>query len=181
MDVAGVGRGYLVAAVGGVVLLASLLFLNWYSVGEAEIAPIEIGANLFAQAEPIEIELPEAPEENFGAWESQGFLGTLANLVMLAAGAWAIAVAAMRAAGSAAIEEGAAAALTAGLGLAAVAMVVLRIIFPVEEIGGFEFDANLEFGIFVALAGAVLIAVGGLLARGEVTPGYRPPPPPPAP
>jgi hypothetical protein len=178
VDLARVERGYLVAAVGGLVLLVSLLFLNWYSVGEAEIAPIEIGANLLAQVEPIEIDLPERPGENFGAWESPGFLGTLANLVMLAAGAWAIAVAGMRAAGSAAIEEEAAASLTAGLGIAAVVMVVLRIIFPVEEIAGFEFDASLEFGIFVALAGALLVAIGGVLARGEATPGYRPPPAP---
>ena len=51
--------------------------------------------------------------------------------------------------------------------------------------GGDGVDTSLEFGIFVALAGAILIALGGLMS-GEgaprapaAAPRSEPPPPPP--
>jgi hypothetical protein len=188
MDTSRVGPGDWIAALGGVVLLIALFFLDWYSVGEPKIAPLEISNSLLAQVE-TEVpgfELPEVPEEKFGAWDGQGFLGTIANLVMLAAGAWAIVAVFLRSgAGNvqSPVEPGT---LSAALGVAATVLVVLRIVFPVEEIGGFEFDSSLEFGIFVALVGAVLIALGGVMSRGAAPvapppprPAEPPPPPPP--
>jgi hypothetical protein len=184
MDMSRVGPGVWIAGIGGLVLLVALFFLDWYGIGEPEIAPIEISASLFAQVEPPP-EIPgielEVPEEEFGAWEGQGFLGTIANLVMVAAGVWAIVAVGLRS-GLAELRTDVGT-VTAALGIAAAVMVLLRIIFPVGEIEGFEFDSELKVGIFIALIGAVLIAVGGVMSRGEAPVGPAAParPEPPAP
>jgi hypothetical protein len=163
----GIGRGSLVAALGAVVLLFAMFFLNWYGIGEPDIAEIQIDADVYAQAEVPEIpDTAPAPEDDtFGAWEGQGFLGAIANLVMVAAAASALGIAFNAARGREVPQASGSASLV--LALAAVAMVVLRIIFPVEEIDGFEFDASLELGIFVALAGALIILAGRMLASQE--------------
>lgn len=186
MDRGGLGAGEVLAGLGGVVVLIALFFLPWYGVGEAKLAPIEIRQpvepSLYAQAEPPTLPsepqepgLPSEPPmgippedlpsadlpENFGAWEAQGLLGTLANLVILAA-----ALAALRIALAGATRgrlPGLPGAATAALGAAALVAVALRMLFAPEEIDDFEFEATLEAGIFIALAGAALIAAGGLL------------------
>jgi hypothetical protein len=176
MDTSKVGPGDWIAALGGVVLLIALFFLDWYGV-ELSIAPLEIGSSFLAQAEPP----PEIPGldqlteiDDLKAWDEQGFLGTIANLVMLAAGVWAIVAVGLRAgAGGAGTPTETA---TAVLGIAASVMVLLRIVFPVDEIDGLEVDTSLKFGIFVALVGAILIALGGMWSRGAA-----PTPPPPRP
>jgi hypothetical protein len=162
-----IGRGNLVAALGSVVLLIGMFFLNWYGVGEPEIAELQIDADVFAQAEIPEIPntAPAPQDDTFGAWEGQGFLGALANLVMVAAAASSLGIAFAAGRGRPVPEASASASMV--LALAAVAMVVLRIIFPVEEIGGFEFDATLELGIFVTLAGTLIILAGRMLASQE--------------
>jgi hypothetical protein len=183
MDMSRIGPGVWIAALGGLVLLFALFFLDWYGVGEPEIAPITISSSLLAQVEPPpeipDIEL-EDPEGEFGAWQGQGFLGTIANLVMLAAGVWAIVAVGLRS-GMAEVRADVGT-VTAAVGIAAAVMVLLRIIFPVGEIADFEFDSELKAGIFIALVGAVLIAVGGVMSRGEAPVGpARPEPPPPPP
>ncbi|MEK6276694.1 MAG: hypothetical protein AABM29_01600 [Actinomycetota bacterium] len=135
-----IGPGNLVAALGGVVLLIGMFFLNWYGVGDAEI-------------------------DTFGAWEEQGFLGTIANLIMVAAAASSLGIVFSAARGQTVSEASASASLV--LALAAVAMVVLRMIFPVDEVNGFEFDASLEAGIFTTLAGALIVLAGRMLASQE--------------
>jgi hypothetical protein len=190
MDTSRVGPGEWIAALGGVALLIALFFLDWYSL-EPNIAPLEISASFLAQVDPpTEIPgLPAIPEVDLDlkAWDEQGFLGTVANLVMLAAAVWAIVALGLRASGGDVDIPMGGANLTALLGIAATVMVVLRILFPVDEIGGLEFDAGLQFGIFVALAGAVLIALGGVMSRGAApvgpaapTTGAPPPSPPPS-
>jgi hypothetical protein len=196
METSRVGPGEWIAAVGGVVLLIALFFLDWYSV-EPSIAPLEIGASFLAQEPPTEVPGVEIPQVDvavdLNAWDEQGFLGTIANLVMLAAAVWAIVAVGLRAGagqGPADPER-----VTAALGIAASVMVLLRIIFPVDEIGGIEVDSSLKFGIFVALIGALLIALGGVMSRGATAaparratapqpppspPPSEPPPPPPS-
>jgi hypothetical protein len=134
MDLSKLRRGELVAAVGGIVLLFVLLFLDWYKVGGI---PGAIGG--------------------FGAWDHQGFTGTIANLVILAAGVAAVGLAIVTATSRTVALPVAGSALTAGLGIGAVVMVLLRMLFqpgPGELI-------DLEFAIWVALAGAIAVAVGG--------------------
>jgi hypothetical protein len=187
MDTSRVGPGEWLAALGGLVLLIALFFLDWYTL-EPDIAPLEIGASFLAQAEPPTeipgIEIPEI-EADIGAWDGQGFLGTIANLVMLAAGAWALVAAGLRAGAANGDGPSDPARITAALGIAAAIMVLLRIIFTPGDEG---VDTSLKFGIFVALIGAVLIALGGLMSRdGAAAPpprapaGEPPPPPPPPP
>jgi hypothetical protein len=167
VDASGIGRGNAVAALGAVVLLVGMFFLNWYGVGEPDIAELRIDADVYAQADVPEIPETDPPpeEDSFGAWEGQGLLGALANLLMVAAAASSLGIAFSAARGRPVPEASASASLV--LALAAVAMVLLRIIFPVEEIDGFEFDASLELGIFVTLAGALIILAGRMLASQE--------------
>jgi hypothetical protein len=189
METSRVGPGEWIAAAGGVVLLIALFFLDWYSV-EPNIAPLEIGASFLAQEPPTEappgLEIPQVDVSvDLNAWDEQGFLGTIANLVMLAAAVWAIVAVGLRAgAGQSPADPER---VTAALGIAAAVMVLLRIIFPVGEIGGIDVDSSLKFGIFVALIGALLIALGGVMSRGATTAparraaaGEPPPPPPPS-
>jgi hypothetical protein len=141
MELSRLRGGELIAGLGGIALLVSLLFLNWYS-GEAEISIGFVSAGV---------------EGKLGAWDRQGFTGTLANLVMLAAGIVAVGLAALTATARTVALPVAASALTAAGGFSAVAMVLLRMIFqpgPGEAV-------SLEFGIFIALAGAAAVAYGG--------------------
>jgi hypothetical protein len=139
MDLSKLRRGELIAAIGGIVLLFALLFLNWYAVSiETPLANFSIGGNL-------------------GAWDSQGFLGTLANLVILAAGIAAVGLAVLTAMSRTVALPVAASALTAGLGIAAVALVLGRMLFQ----PGPNEIVDLEFGIFIAFAGALAVAIGG--------------------
>ena len=184
MDTSRVGPGDWIAALGGLILLFALFFLDWYSL-KPDIAPLELGASFLAQVEPpTEVPGFEVPETDIGAWDGQGFLGTIANLVMLAAGAWALVAVGMKMGG--AEDQGPAdpGRVMAALGGAAALMVLLRIIFtPGDDL----IDTGLKFGIFVALVGAILIAVGGLMARSAApaaprrAPAGEPPPPPPPP
>jgi hypothetical protein len=177
MDTSKVGPGDWIAALGGVLLLIALFFLDWYGV-ELSIAPLEIGSSFLAQAEPPEIPGLELPEiDDLGAWDEPGFLGTIANLVMLAAGVWAIVAVGLRAGAGGTGTPAETATGTAVLGIAASVMVLLRIVFPVDEINDVELDTSLKFGIFVALVGAILIAIGGLWSRGAAP--TAPPPRPP--
>jgi hypothetical protein len=162
-----IGRGNLVAALGAVVLLIGMFFFNWYGVGEAAIAELRIDAGVHAQTDVPEIpdSTPKEADDSFGAWEEQGFLGTIANLIMVAAAVSSLGIAFTAARGQTVSEASASASLL--LALAAVAMIVLRMIFPVDEINGSEFDASLETGIFVTLAGALIILAGRMLASQE--------------
>jgi hypothetical protein len=153
VDLSRLRRGELIAAIGGLVLLFSLLFLNWYSIGASVTTPLgnfSVGASL-------------------GAWDKQGFLGTLANLVILAAALSAVGLAVLTAMSRAVALPVAASALTSSLGIAAVVLVFGRMIFqPLPN----EF-VDLEIGIFIALAGALAVAAGGWLSMDEeaATPG----------
>jgi hypothetical protein len=183
-----VGAG--VAALGGLILLLALFIPDWYGA-EPRIAPLEIGASFLTQVEPPpevpEFEIPEV-EVDLGAWDEQGFLGTIANLIMLAASLWALVAVGLlgiRAGTGTGLGSAELATVTAAAGVAAAIMILLRILFPVGEIGGIEVDTSLKFGIFMALIGAVLIALGGVMWRREAPAGpvgpARPEPPPPPP
>jgi hypothetical protein len=141
MDLSRLRGGQLIAAVGGVVLLVALLFLDWYSIE----ATVSIG---FIQGE-AGLEL--------GAWDQQGFLGTIANLIILAAGVVAVGLAVLTATARTVALPVAASALTAAGGISAVVMVVLRMLF---QPGDADF-VGLEFGIYLALIGAIAVAYGG--------------------
>jgi hypothetical protein len=188
MDTSRIRPGEWLAALGGLVLLIALFFVDWYSwEPSGDIAPLEISSSLLAQVDPNQVQIP-VPDVSvdLDAWDEQGFLGTIANLVMLAAAVWAIVAVGLKSGGADAdmgVDPGR---LTFGLGIAAAVLVVLRMIFtPGDDL----VDTSLKFGIFLALIGAVLIAIGGAMSR-EAAParprprptgGGAPPPPPPPP
>ena len=148
MDKSKLKPGEIIAAVGAVILLVGILFLNWYSFGgDFETA---FGDVKFSTSTSI------------GAWDGEGFLGVIANLIILIAGVVGLGLAVVKLTSKSVSLPVAASALTAGMGIAAFVMVVLRIIFRPGEI-----SSSLEFGIFVALVGAIVLAVGGWMSRKE--------------
>jgi hypothetical protein len=145
MDLSKVKGGQLIAAIGGLALLISLLFLDWYGVEGS----IDIGFGNF--------DISAGASAEFNAWDGQGFLGTLANLVVLAAGIAAVGLAVLTATSRTVALPIAASALTAALGIGAVVMVIGRMLF---QPGQGEF-VDLKFGIYLALIAAVVVAYGG--------------------
>ena len=141
MDMSRLRGGELIAAIGGIVLLVSLLFLNWYSIGVSASTPF----GSFSVS------------GDFGAWDGQGFFGTIANLIMLAAGVVAVGLAVLTVTSRTVALPVAASAMTAGLGIAAVVMALGRMLFQ----PGPNDLVDLKFGIFLALVGAIAIAFGG--------------------
>ena len=172
MDLSKLRTGELIAAIGGLVLIVCLLFLNWYGVGISVQTPFgdsSVGAD-------------------FGAWDGQGFLGTLANLVILAAGVAAVGLAVVTAGSRSVALPVAASTLTTTLGIGAVLMVIGRMLLQPGPNG----IVDLKYGIFVALVGSVAVAYGGWQGMQEegttfsqAGPSARPAPPsatsPPAP
>jgi hypothetical protein len=188
MELSHPGRGEVVAAIGAVVMLFALIALSWYDVEEPMIAPVQIDRDpttaLLAQAEELQ-ELPITEgtvPESFGAWKEPGALGTIANLIILAAGLFALTVAGFAVTGARLDASGLVLVVASALALA---MVVLRMIVRPEEIPlgtqevPFEFEAGLKLGIFIALAGALIQLVGALmrLARPGGTPAATAPEP----
>jgi hypothetical protein len=145
MDLSKVRGGQLIAAIGGIVLLFSLLFLDWYGVEGS----IDIGFGNF--------DISAGASAGFNAWDGQGFFGTLANLVILAGGIAAVGLAALTATSRTVALPIAASALTAGLGIGSVVMVLGRMLLQPGQ-GGF---VDLKFGIYLALISAVVVAYGG--------------------
>src|SRR5688500_7628495 len=142
MDLSKLRRGELIAAAGGIVLLFAMFALDWY----------EVAADLSTPFGDVSVE-----GGGVRAWESQGFTGTIADLVILAAAVAAVGLAIFTATSRTVALPVAASALTAGLGIAAVVMVLLRMLFqpgPNELI-------ELEAGIYVALIAAAVVAYGG--------------------
>jgi hypothetical protein len=142
MELGKLRRGELIAAVGGLLLLIALFFVDWYSAGASVTLPVGTTVNVSG---------------DFGAWDSEGFLGFIANLVILAAALSAVVLAILTATSRTIALPVAASAITAGLGIAAVVMVLLRMIFqpgPNELI-------DLKFGILLALIATLIVAYGG--------------------
>jgi hypothetical protein len=148
MDLSKLRRGEIIAAAGGIVLLVSMFFVDWYAGGADISTPFgDVSVN----------------SAGFGAWDGQGFTGTIADLVILAAALAAIGLAIVTATSRTAALPVAASALTAGLGIAAVVMVALRMVF---QPGPNEF-IELRFGIWLALIASAVIAYGGWEAMKE--------------
>jgi hypothetical protein len=148
MDLSKLRRGELIAAVGGIVLLVSMFGLDWY----------ERAADVATPFGDVSVE-----GGGVGAWESQGFTGTIADLVILAAAVAAIGLAVVTATSRTVALPVAASALTAGLGIAAVVMVFLRMVFQPSQNEFIE----LRFGIWLALISSAVIAYGGWEAMRE--------------
>jgi hypothetical protein len=148
MELGKLRRGEMIAAAGGIALLISMFFVDWYAGGADISTPFgDVSVN----------------SAGFGPWDGQGFTGTIADLVILAAAIAAIGLAVVTATSRTVAIPVAASALTATLGIAAVVMVLLRMVF---QPGPNEF-IELRFGIFLALISSAVIAYGGWEAMKE--------------
>ena len=145
MDLKKLKRGELIAAIGGLVLLFSLLFLNWYGV------TVSAGAAFGGISGEFKVGV------DLGAWDAQGPVGTLANLVILAAGVFAVGLAVVTATSRTVALPIATSAVTTALGAAALVMVLGRMILQ----PGPNEIVDLKFGIFLALAATIAITYGG--------------------
>jgi hypothetical protein len=99
---------------------------------------------------------------SFGPGSGAGWLGTIGDLVILAAALFAIGAALVGARG---IEWDGSGNRLVGLSVAAIAVVVLRMIFTPTSLSGYEFDAGLRLGIFLTLAGTLVLAWGAWRRR----------------
>jgi hypothetical protein len=137
MDIGKLRRGELIAAAGGLLLLITLFFVDWYGASTT----IPLGT----------------VSTDFGAWDGEGFFGFIANLVILAAAVAAVGLAVVTATSRNIALPVAASATTASLGIAAVVMVLLRMVFQ----PGPNDLIDLKFGILLALIAALVVAYGG--------------------
>lgn len=166
--------------IGGLVLLVSMFFFDWYTIGGAVGSALESLGTLAGKD----------VETGFSAWDHQGFTGTIANLVILVAGVAALGLVVSRAMSSDLELPVPPSTAVAGLGGLATLMILLRMLFQ----PGPNDVISLEWGIFVALVAALLIAVGGFLwmqsegatfdqakdqLRASTPPGQPPQSPPP--
>jgi hypothetical protein len=144
MDFSKLRTGEWIAAIGGLVVLIAMFFFDWY-----EISGFGGLVEQFGEAVGV--------DTGIKAWDGQGFLGTIANLVILGSAISAITLAVLTATSRTVALPVAASAITAGLGIGAVIMVLGRMVFqpgPNEVV-------DLRFGILLALIGAGVIAYGG--------------------
>jgi hypothetical protein len=148
MDLGKLRRGELIAAAGGLLLLIALFFFDWYSAGTSITLPLGNTVSVSG---------------DFGAWDGEGFFGFIANLVILAAAFSGVGLAVLAATSRTVALPVAASAITAALGIAAVVMVLLRMLF---QPGPNEF-VSLKFGILLALIAAVIVAYAGWISMRE--------------
>jgi hypothetical protein len=144
MDFSKLRTGEWIAAIGGLVVLIAMFFFDWYEISG-------FGGLIEQFGDAVGV------DTGIKAWDGQGFLGTIANLVILGSAISAITLAVLTATSRTLALPVAASAITAGLGIGAVIMLLGRMVFqpgPNEVV-------DLRFGILLALIGAAVIAYGG--------------------
>jgi hypothetical protein len=148
LDLARLRRGEITLVVGALIVLLGLFVAPWY---EAQRASLEAAG---APGGTI--------PASFGAWSGAGWLGTIGDLVILAAAVLAVGAAVSGARG---IEWDGSGNRLLGVSLAALVVVLLRMIFTPTSLSGYEFEAGLRIGIFVTLAGILVMAWGAWRRR----------------
>jgi hypothetical protein len=148
LDLARLRRGEITLAIGALIVLLGLFVAPWY---EAQGAALEAGAGPGGT-------IPSS----FGAWSGAGWLATIGNLVVLGTAVFAIGAVISGARG---IEWDGSGNKLLALSLAAVAVVVLRMVFTPTSVSGYGFDAGLRLGIFVTLAGTLVLVWGAWRRR----------------
>jgi hypothetical protein len=159
LDLSRVRNSEWLAAAAGLLVLVSMFGFDWYEIGGVGVPAIKTLNSFGISA-----------EAGIKAWESQGFTGTIANLVILAAALSGIALAVLAATSRTVALPVAASALTAQIGAAAVVMVVLRMVFQ----PGPNAFVDLKTPIFIALAGCLLVTYGGWRSMQEEVGPYSP-------
>ncbi len=170
MDVKRLSTGEKIAGISGVLLLIIMFAFDWFT--------IDVGGGVFEVS------------GGGNAWESFGFI----DIVLFLAAVAGIALALVSAAQSAPNMPVALSAVTAGLGILAVLLVLFRIISPPDFGAGDVVDIGRGIGVFLGLIAAAGVAYGGWAAMQEEGTSFgdqadrlqdrgggdAPPPPPPS-
>lgn len=166
MEASRLNTGEKIAGISGVLLLIIMFLFDWFT--------IDVGGGVFDVS------------TGGNAWESFGFI----DLVLFLAAAAGIALAVVAAAASKPDMPVALSAITAGLGILGVVLVIFRIISPPDFGVGDLVDVGRGIGVFLGLVAVAGVAYGGwaaMQAEGtsfgaqtdRVGGGNEPPPPPP--
>jgi hypothetical protein len=148
LDLSRLRRGELTALAGSLIVLLGMFVPPWYAATGARLE----GTGVPGGAIPAE----------FGAWSGAGWVGALGNLLVLAAAVFAIGAVLS---GGRGIELDGSGNRLLGLSVAATAVVALRMVFTPTSVSGYHFNADLRLGIFVTLAGALVLTWGAWRRR----------------
>jgi hypothetical protein len=164
MEASRLNTGEKIAGISGVLLLIIMFLFDWFT--------IDVGGGVFDVS------------TGGNAWESFGFI----DLVLFLAAAAGIALAVVAAAASKPDMPVALSAITAGLGILGVVLVLFRIISPPDFGVGDLVDVGRGIGVFLGLVAVAGVAYGGWAAMqaegssfGAPAGGGDAPPPPPPP
>ena len=163
MEASRLNTGEKIAGISGVLLLIIMFLFDWFT--------IDVGGGVFDVS------------TGGNAWESFGFI----DLVLFLAAASGIALAGVAAAASKPDMPVALSAITAGLGILGVVLVLFRIISPPDFGVGDLVDVGRGIGVFLGLVAVAGVAYGGwaaMQAEGSsfgAPAGERDAPPPPPP
>ncbi len=173
MDTSRVGRGEMIAAVSAVLLFLFMFIFDWFGIDAS-------GIGLDAS-------------RGWNAWQAFDFI----NIILLITVLVAVGAALLTANAQSVNAPVAISAITAGLGILSVLLILFRIISPPDlDIGGFGldtgFDVGRKIGVYLGLLASIGIAYGGWQAMQEEGTSFSdqrdrfgdgggtPPPPPPA-
>ena len=166
MDVSRLRRGEQIAGISGIALLLIMFIFDWFTVEAAGGLGPSFGGN---------------------AWDTMEII----RFILLLAALSGIALAVVSATQSKVSMPVALSAITAGLGILSVVLIVFRIISPPDGGVGDLIDVGRAIGVFLGLIAAAGVAYGGYLAMQEEGTSFgaqgdrlqnrdNPPPPPPA-
>jgi hypothetical protein len=174
MDVSRLRRGEQIAGISGIVLLLVMFIFDWFtyelSGGVAALGGLDAS-------------------EGGNAWRTMEII----RFILLITALCGIALAAVTASESNVSMPVALSAITAGLGILAVVLVLFRIISPPDGGAGDLVDVGRSIGVFLGLIASAGVAYGGFLAMQEEGTSFgaqadrlgdrgdNPPPPPPPP
>jgi len=167
MNVQDIGRGPLIAAVSAIALLI-FMFFSWYGVDS--ISASGLGFEQEISGDQIE-QFGGGDETSANAWDAFSFIDILLLLTII--GVVGLVVA--RAMGAAIDLPVSPSALIAGLGGLAFLLILFRLIFTPDALGGadipegveFDVDLSRKIGIFLGLLASAGMAIGGWLAMQE--------------
>jgi hypothetical protein len=142
MDVSRLRRGEQIAGVSGIALLLIMFIFDWFTVEAAGGLGPSFGGN---------------------AWDTMEIIRFILLITALAA----IALAVVSATQSKVDMPVALSAITAGLGILSVVLIIFRIISPPDGGVGDLIDVGRAIGVFLGLIAAAGVAYGGYLAMQE--------------
>ena len=137
-------------AVAGAALLVSMFALDWFGAGESVSRGFEEAREIQDQFGGPDVLIPDVSEN---AWEALG----LVKLVLVIGGLCGIALALVRMSSDPPVSRLGAAGVTTAAGTLAAAVALYYLVNPPA-------DASRELGVFIGLAAAGGVAVGGWIA-----------------